>query len=124
MFGPRWVSRQFPDLEGFSYTVYLARETVRSKGQRVQIRKAALLAIAFAILPGLALSQPAEDFFKSASPSMIVGSGAGGGYDIIGRLVARHMSRFLPGAPTMVVRNMPGAAGVQRADFLYNTAPK
>lgn len=75
-------------------------------------------------LPTAALAQSAEDFFKSASLSMYVGSGAGGGYDIIGRLMARHMSRFLPGNPNIVVKNMPGAAGVQSTNFLYNTAPK
>ena len=58
----------------------------------MQIRTLTLLAMALTGLPNVALGQPAEDFFKSASPSMIVGSGAGGGYDFIGRLVARHMS--------------------------------
>jgi len=84
---------------------------------------AAFVAAALAA-PTMALAQPAEDFFKSASLSMYVGSGAGGGYDIIARLVARHLSRFLPGNPKIVVKNMPGAAGVQSANFIYNTAPK
>ncbi len=83
-----------------------------------------LIAAALAALPSVALGQSAEEFFKSASISMYVGSGAGGGYDIIGRLMARHMSRFLPGNPNIVVKNMPGAAGVQSTNFLYNTAPK
>src|ERR1700757_3274545 len=83
-----------------------------------------MIAAALTMAPGIAFAQSAEAFFRSASLSMIVGSGAGGGYDIIGRLVARHMSRFLPGSPTMVVRNIPGAAGVQSANFVYNSAPK
>ncbi|HEY7297293.1 MAG TPA: hypothetical protein VH684_05085 [Xanthobacteraceae bacterium] len=83
-----------------------------------------LFGVTFLMLPANAFAQSAEEFFKSASLSMIVGSGAGGGYDIIGRLVGRHMSRFLPGNPAIVVRNMPVAAGVQSANFVYNSAPK
>lgn len=94
--------------------------------QRLTCRflRGGLIAAALAALPGVALAQSAEDFFKTASISMYVGSGAGGGYDIIGRLMARHMSRFLPGNPNIVVKNMPGAAGVQSTNFLYNSAPK
>jgi len=55
---------------------------------------------------------------------MVIGSGAGGGYDAIGRLVARHMSRYLPGNPSFVIKNMPGASGVQSANNIYNAAPK
>jgi len=75
-------------------------------------------------LPATAHGQSAEDFFKSASLSMYVGSGGGGGYDAIARLVARHMTRYLPGNPSFVVKNMPAAAGVQSANFIYNTAPR
>jgi tripartite-type tricarboxylate transporter receptor subunit TctC len=83
-----------------------------------------LIAAVLAALPAVAFAESAEEFFKSASPSMIVGSGAGGGYDAVGRLVARHLSRFLPGNPNFVVKNMPAASGVQSANFLYNTAPR
>jgi tripartite-type tricarboxylate transporter receptor subunit TctC len=94
------------------------------KSRRPCLASQGLIAAALLILPDVALCQSARDFFRSASVSMIVGSGAGGGYDIIGRLVAHHMSRFLPGNPTIVVKNMPGAAGVQSANFVYNTVPK
>jgi tripartite-type tricarboxylate transporter receptor subunit TctC len=70
-------------------------------------------------------AQSGEDFFKSGTQlTMYVGSGAGGGYDQIARIVARHMSRFLPGNPTFVIKNMPTAGGVQAANFLFNAAPK
>ena len=72
----------------------------------------------------MALGQSAEDFFKTASLSMYVGSGGGGGYDAIARLVARHMSRYLPGNPNFVIKNMPTAAGVASANFIYNSAPR
>jgi hypothetical protein len=71
-----------------------------------------------------ASAQNADAFFKTATLSMYVGSGAGGGYDIVGRLVAHHMSRFLPGKPTFVIKNMDGASGVTESNYIYNVAPK
>ncbi|HEY6255912.1 MAG TPA: hypothetical protein VIY51_08985 [Xanthobacteraceae bacterium] len=74
--------------------------------------------------PTLARGQSAEEFFKAAPLSLYVGSGGGGGYDAIARLVARHMTRFLPGNPNFVIKNMPTAAGVAAANFIYNSAPR
>jgi tripartite-type tricarboxylate transporter receptor subunit TctC len=71
-----------------------------------------------------AQAQSAEDFFKSTQLTMYVGSGAGGGYDTLARLVARHMSRYLPGQPSFVVKNIPAASGVQSANFVFNSAPR
>jgi predicted outer membrane repeat protein len=83
-----------------------------------------VVAALLTVLPTVALAQPAEDFFKTAALSMYVGSGSGGGYDAIARLVARHMTRFLPGNPNFVIKNMPTAAGVASANFIYNSAPR
>jgi predicted outer membrane repeat protein len=83
-----------------------------------------LLVAALSGSASVARGQPAEDFFKTASLSMYVGSGGGGGYDAIARLVARHMSRYLPGNPNFVIKNMPTAAGVAAANFIYNSAPR
>jgi predicted outer membrane repeat protein len=83
-----------------------------------------LIAAALAVSPTLAHGQSAEEFFKSASLSMYVGSGGGGGYDAIARLLARHQSRYLPGNPNFVIKNMPTAAGVAAANFIYNSAPR
>ena len=55
---------------------------------------------------------------------LIVGSDAGGGYDVYGRTVGRHISKYLPGNPTIVARNMPGAGGNRAAEYIYTTAPK
>ena len=75
--------------------------------------------------PANAQGQSAEEFFKANSQlTMYVGSGAGGGYDTLARLVSRHMSRYLPGQPSFVVKNIPAASGVQSANFVYNSAPK
>jgi predicted outer membrane repeat protein len=87
------------------------------------LRRSAIAALV-AILPAAARAQSAEDFFKTASLSLYVGSGGGGGYDAIARLLARHMTRFLPGNPNFVIKNMPTAAGVASANFIYNSAPR
>lgn len=58
------------------------------------------------------------------APTMIVGFGPGGGYDLWGRVVARHIGRFMPGSPTLVVQNMPGAGSYVAASYMYNIAPK
>jgi predicted outer membrane repeat protein len=90
----------------------------------LRIVRGVLIATVLAAMPTMALGQPAEDFFKTATLSLYVGSGGGGGYDAIARLVARHMSRFLPGNPNFVIKNMPTAAGVASANFIYNSAPR
>ncbi|MDF2116658.1 tripartite tricarboxylate transporter substrate-binding protein [Roseiarcaceae bacterium H3SJ34-1] len=56
--------------------------------------------------------------------SLYVGYTAGGGYDVYGRIVARYMGAHLPGNPTIVVQNMPGAGSVRLANWLYSVAPK
>lgn len=55
---------------------------------------------------------------------LIVGYGPGGGYDAYARVIARHMPRYLPGAPTISVQNMPGAASLRATNFIYASAPK
>ena len=82
------------------------------------------LAAIITALPVAAQAQSAEDFFKATTLTMVVGSGAGGGYDATARVVARGMSRYLPGNPTFVIKNQPGAAGITSANTIYNTAPK
>ena len=55
---------------------------------------------------------------------MIVGYGPGGGYDIYGRMLARHMGKYIPGNPTIIIKNMPGAGSLRAANYIYNVAPK
>lgn len=94
-------------------------------GFRAGTMSRGLLAAAFfAATPIAALAQSTDAFFKSAPLSLYVGSGPGGGYDLVGRLVVRHMSRYLPGNPNVVVKDMEGASGVTAANFMYNVAPK
>jgi len=95
-----------------------------SQRRGLRIVRRAVIAAVLAVLPTLARGQSAEDFFKTASLSMYVGSGGGGGYDAIARLVARHITRYLPGNPNFIIKNMPTAAGVASANFIYNSAPR
>ena len=64
------------------------------------------------------------EFYKGKQLTVIVGYGPGGGYDLYGRLVARHIGRHLPGTPNAVVQNMPGAGSLRAANHIYNTAPR
>jgi tripartite-type tricarboxylate transporter receptor subunit TctC len=79
-------------------------------------------ALAFAALVLNANTASAE--FKATSLTLYMPSGIGGGYDTYGRLAARHLGRFLPGNPTIIPKNMPGAGGVVLANYMFNVAPK
>ena len=65
-----------------------------------------------------------EDFYKGKSISLLIGYSVGGGYDLYGRLVARHMGKYIPGKPTIVPQNMTGAGSFRAASYLYAAAPK
>jgi tripartite-type tricarboxylate transporter receptor subunit TctC len=56
--------------------------------------------------------------------SVVVGFSPGGAYDLYARILAKHMGRHLPGNPTLVIQNMPGAGGIKAANYLYQVAPK
>jgi tripartite-type tricarboxylate transporter receptor subunit TctC len=56
--------------------------------------------------------------------TIYIGYGPGGGYDLYGRVLSRHLGKHLPSHPTVVVSNMPGAASVRAANYVYNVAPK
>lgn len=69
-------------------------------------------------------AQSIEAFYKSHPITMLVASGAGGGYDVYARAFARHWSNHIPGHPPIVAKNMPAAAGLQAASTLYNNADR
>jgi tripartite-type tricarboxylate transporter receptor subunit TctC len=71
-----------------------------------------------------AAADTVEAFYKGNTVSVLIGSGVGGGYDLYGRLLSRHIGRHIPGNPTVVVRNIPGAGGIIQANNLYNIAPR
>src|SRR6202051_3210975 len=78
-----------------------------------------------AAMPWLAASahaQRVEEFYKSHAITMLVRSGAGGGYDVYGRALARHWTDHIPGHPNIIAKNLPAAAGLGAASTLYNGA--
>ena len=79
-----------------------------------------------AILAALA-PQPASaqsDYFAGKTVRMIIGLGAGGGYDLWARLVTRHIGKHLPGNPTMIAQNMEGAGSFRAANHMQSVAPR
>jgi len=96
------------------------QETTGRGGSWIRSLGAALLLTG--ALAGHALAQGAEDPTKTLN--MLASHAPGGGYDAYARLYARHVGRFLPGQPNVVVRNMPGAAGVVMANFVASQAPR
>lgn len=66
----------------------------------------------------------AESFYKGKTIKIVVRSGAGGGYDYYARLIARHMPRHLPGKPSSITINMPGAGGIVAANYMMNRAKR
>jgi tripartite-type tricarboxylate transporter receptor subunit TctC len=84
----------------------------------------AIAAAALALATPGASAQGVESFYKGANVTIIVGSGAGGGYDVYTRVLARSYGKHLPGQPHIIVQNMPGAAGIKALNHLYSIAPK
>jgi len=66
----------------------------------------------------------AADYFAGKTLELIVGGDAGGGYDIYARTVARHLAHHIPGSPTIVVKNMPGAGSTRAGIYISTVAPK
>src|SRR2546423_300062 len=79
-------------------------------------------AIAMALL--CALPASAADYYAGKTIELTVGGDAGGGYDIYARAVARHIGHHIPGNPTVVVKNMPGAGSTRAGIFVSTVAPK
>jgi tripartite-type tricarboxylate transporter receptor subunit TctC len=88
---------------------------------------AALAGVGIAAVVGAgapASAQSVEEFYKGKTISLVIGYSPGGGYDTYARLVARFLTEHIPGKPTIVPRNMPGASSRVAAAFVYNVAPK
>jgi tripartite-type tricarboxylate transporter receptor subunit TctC len=91
---------------------------------RSGMRAVTAVICAAACWPAGAPAQTVEEFYRGKSITMLVGSGAGGGYDTYARIFARHMSRHIRGNPAIIAKNMPAAAGLAAASALYTTADK
>jgi tripartite-type tricarboxylate transporter receptor subunit TctC len=89
------------------------------------VMRLAIAALLSAVTADAVRAQAAvEAFYKGHQINLIVGYGPGGGYDLAARLLARHIGRFIPGNPTVVVQNMVGAGSLRAANYLFGAAPK
>jgi tripartite-type tricarboxylate transporter receptor subunit TctC len=82
-----------------------------------------VLACVIAASVTAAPADPAS-FYKGRSVQLLIGFSPTGGYDTYARTLARHMGKHIPGNPTIVPQNMPGAGGLKVANYIYNVAPK
>jgi len=87
-------------------------------------RVALLLAAAVLFTAGSAAAQSVSEFYAGRQITFIVGASTGGGYDRQARLVARHLGKHIPGTPTIVVQNMPGAGSLAATNHIYNAAAR
>lgn len=82
------------------------------------------LLAALTMFAGAAQAQDIETFYSGRTVGLLVSAGAGGGYDAYARLMARHITKYIPGAPTVAVQNFTGAGGLRAAIHMYNVAPR
>jgi tripartite-type tricarboxylate transporter receptor subunit TctC len=83
------------------------------------------LALVILAVPALSASSArAESFYEGKTITIVTSTGIGGTYDLLARSISRHMPRYVPGKPTMIVQNMPGAGNVLATNYMYNVAPK
>jgi tripartite-type tricarboxylate transporter receptor subunit TctC len=73
---------------------------------------------------GFAFAESIASFYRGKTINIVVGYAPGGGYDIYSRLLSRHLSKHIDGTPNVIVQNMPGAASVVAANYVYAVAPK
>jgi tripartite-type tricarboxylate transporter receptor subunit TctC len=79
---------------------------------------------ACAVLASPARAQGVADFYKGKNLDLYIGYSGGGGYDLYARLLARHLGKHIPGKPTVLPQNMPGAGSLRLTNWLYAAAPK
>jgi tripartite-type tricarboxylate transporter receptor subunit TctC len=84
----------------------------------------AILALAALASSTPANAQSVADFYHGKTIRMVVATSPGGDYDLRARLLARHMSRHIPGEPAIVATNMPGGVGMQAANWMATQAPR
>jgi tripartite-type tricarboxylate transporter receptor subunit TctC len=92
------------------------------------MRVPAVLTVLFVSIQLIALLplevRAADDYFRGKTITIVIPIGPGGAYDAYARLISRHLGKYLPGEPTIIARNMPGAGGIIASNYLYNVAPQ
>src|SRR5947209_11840123 len=107
-----------------SATIYGPRSKPNSRSFLRDMRGALIASLAFAAATSAGQAATPAEFYKGRTMPVIIGYSAGGGYDLYARVLAQHMGRHIPGAPTLVPQNMPGAGSIKAALYLFTAAPK
>jgi len=101
-----------------------ARHKTSTRTRKAAILAAMVIAGSLGSLAPSRAADPVEEFYRGKTLRVIVGYAVGGGYDIYGRVFAEFFGKYLPGNPTIIVQNMPGAGSFLAAKYLYDVAPK
>lgn len=107
-----------------------AMKSLESRAHRPPVRlarctlAATIAMVASPVVPAAAQTGSVAQFYHGKTMTMLIGTVAGGEYDLHARLIARHIGKHIPGKPTVVSQNMAGGGGVVMANYLYNIAPK
>src|SRR5258707_8770917 len=103
------------------------KSVCRSGGRNIvrsMLVRVLLTAVLAAITAPSARAQSVADFYKGKTVDLYIGYSVGGAYDLYARMVARHISKHIPGNPTVLPKNMEGAGSLRLANWLYNVGPK
>jgi tripartite-type tricarboxylate transporter receptor subunit TctC len=88
------------------------------------VRRLTVAAIALLFVSAAARADSVADFYRGKQVNLIIGYAPGGGYDVYGRLLGRYVGKYIPGNPTVVAQNMPGAGSLRAANYIYSLAPR
>ncbi len=88
-----------------------------------------LMTLATVVIAGELTPSPSDaavpdDFYAKQALTILVGASPGGSYDLMGRMTARHIANYIPGKPSVIVQNMPGAGSLVATNYLSNKAPQ
>lgn len=89
-----------------------------------KLRTSILASVALVAAGASAQAQSVADFYKGKNVTVYIGFSPGGTYDLFGRMVSRYIGKHIPGQPTVVASNMPGAGSLTATNWLYRAAPK
>jgi len=110
------------DVAGKSGPTFRDREL--SPMKLLCLRRLLWAATALMLLTAPLRADDVADFYRGKRISLVIGYGSGGGYDLYARLLGRFIGTHIPGNPTIVPQNMPGAGSRSAANWLYTIAPK
>ncbi|HXS39901.1 MAG TPA: tripartite tricarboxylate transporter substrate-binding protein [Stellaceae bacterium] len=88
------------------------------------LKRAAVAGAVLLAAPSAFAADTVADFYKGRTVTIDIGYSAGGGYDLYARTLARHLGEHIPGKPSVIPQNMPGAGSLKATNYLYNIAPK